>query len=69
MKRIIEDIEISSNYTMKAMDHSILSEIAKDDRDSSIHDNIIVHTAEREAHKIISRDSKIQEKAKVEVIW
>ncbi len=69
MKKIIEDIEISSNYSMKAMDYPILRGIASDERGFSIHDNIIVHTAEKEAHKIISRDGKIQEKAKVEVIW
>jgi len=69
MRRIIDDLEVSSNYTMKAMDYSILSGVAKDDRDFSIHDNIIVHTAEQEDHKIISRDDKIQKKAKVEVIW
>jgi len=69
MKDIIEDLEISSNYVIKAMDYSILKSISTDERDFSIHDKIIVNTAEKEDNKIISRDEKIQEKATVEVIW
>lgn len=69
VRDIIKDLEISSNYVMKSMDYSILKSISTDDRDFSIHDNIIVHTAEIGDHKIISRDGKIQKKAKVEVIW
>ena len=69
MKDIIEDLEISSNYVIKAMDYSILKSISTDERDFSIHDKIIVNTAEKEGNKIISRDEKIQEKATVEVIW
>ncbi|MFW6048466.1 MAG: hypothetical protein ACOC87_04160 [Candidatus Natronoplasma sp.] len=57
MKEIIEDLEISSNYVIKAMDYSILKSISTDERDFSIHD------------KIISRDEKIQGKTRVEVIW
>lgn len=69
MKNIIEDLEISSNYTIGPMNYSILKGITDDDRDFSIHDNIIVHTAEKQNHRIISRDDKIQKKAEVEVIW
>ncbi len=69
MKNIIEDLEISSNYMIGPMNYSILSGLANDNRSFSIHDNIIVHTAEKEGHKIISRDDKIKEKAEVEVIW
>ncbi len=69
MKDIIEDLEISSNYVIKAMDYSILKSISTDERDISIHDKIIANTAEKEDNKIISRDEKIQGKARVEVIW
>ena len=69
MMNIIEDLEISSNYTIGPMNYSILRELTNDDRGFSIHDNIIVHTAEKKGHKIISRDDKIQKKAEVEVIW
>jgi len=51
------------------MDYSFLKSISTDKRDFSIHEKIIVNTAEKEDNKIISRDEKIQVKARVEVIW
>ena len=51
------------------MDISILKALSGDDRDLSIHDKIIVITAENEDIGIISRDELIKEKAKVDVIW
>lgn len=69
LRDIIEDIEISSNYIIRPMDISVLKSLSRDDRDLSIHDKIIVITAENENIGIISRDEAIKKKAKVHVIW
>lgn len=69
MMQILKDLETSSNYILKSMDYRILSSLTSDDRGLSIHDKIIVLTAELEDAKILSRDKKIREQAKVEVIW
>jgi len=69
MEKILTDLETSSNYILRSMDYRILSKLISDDRDLSIHDKIIVNTAELESAKILSRDEKIEEQANVEVIW
>ncbi len=68
LRDIIEDLDLSSNYVIRPMDISILKALSGDDRDLSIHDKIIVITAENEDIGIISRDELIKEKAKVDVI-
>lgn len=69
MKEIVEDLKVSSNYFVKPISHSILSKLAKDERDLSIHDKIIVLTAEEEGVGIISKDDRMKEKSEVDVIW
>lgn len=69
MEKILTDLETSSNYILRSMDYRILSKLISDDRDLSIHDKIIVITAEIENAKILSRDEKIENQANVEVIW
>lgn len=69
MSKIIEDLEISSNYILRPIDYRVLSRLSKDSRDLSIHDKIIINTAEVEDVKIISRDKNINELAETEVVW
>lgn len=69
MQKIIDDLRVSSNYFLKHIGNGIVSELVRDDRELSIHDNIIVIAAEREDIPIISKDEEIKRKAEVEVIW
>lgn len=69
MKGVVEDLTFSSNYLVREIDLSILSALARDDRELSIHDKIIVLTAEQEGAPILSMDDEITKNAEEEVLW
>lgn len=69
MQEIVDDLRVSSNYFLKNINHRILSELVRDERKLSIHDKIIVITAEQEGVGILSKDEDIKQRADTEVIW
>ncbi len=69
MKKIIEDLKVSSNYITTPISYSILTELVSDNRKLSIHDKIITLTAETENYNIITKDKEITKKSKTKVIW
>lgn len=69
MEQIVEDLKVSKNYRMKSIDHRLASSLVRDDRNLSIHDKIIVLTAEQLGADIVSKDGKIQSTADQEVVW
>lgn len=69
MEEIVNDLKISSNYRMKPLNHRIISSLVKDHRELSIHDKIIVLTAEQLEAGIISRDKEIESLAQEKIIW
>jgi predicted nucleic acid-binding protein len=69
MGEIVKDLKISSNYRMKSLNHRLIASLVKDDRELSIHDKIIVLTAEQLGAGIISRDKEIESLADEEIIW
>lgn len=69
MEEIVKDLKISSNYRMKSLDHRLIASLVNDDRELSIHDKIIVLTAEQLEASIISKDNEIESLADEEIIW
>lgn len=69
LSKIIEDLKKSRNYRMRSMDYQKVSQLVEDDRDLSIHDKIIVITAEQLEADIISKDEEIRSSANQNVLW
>lgn len=69
MQEIVQDLKYSTNYRLKPLNHGIISELVQDDRELSIHDKLIVLTAEQLDADIISRDKEIDSHSEQKVIW
>lgn len=69
MEKVVKDLKVSRNYRLKPLDHRLIASLAKDERELSIHDKIIVLTAEQLEADIISRDKEIESLANEKVIW
>ena len=69
MEEVVKDLKMSRNYRLKSLDHRLIASLVKDERELSIHDKIIVLTAEQLGADIISRDKEIRSLADEEIIW
>ena len=69
MEDVVKDLKISRNYRLKSLDHRLIASLVKDERKLSIHDKIIVLTAEQIGAGIISRDKEIKSLANEKIIW
>ncbi len=69
MEKIVDDLKVSNNYRMKSLDHRLTGGLSRDKRELSIHDKIIVLTAEQTGADIISQDREITSLANTNVIW
>ncbi len=69
MKDIICELGSSVNYTIRPIDHELLTRLSMDDRKMSQHDKIITITSEIDSAPIITKDSVIHEMAMTKVVW